>query len=582
MNGPSASHLSIADTRPADLVLLNGQVTTLDDRWPEAQAVAVYDGLITAVGTTREIRASVGSRTEVIDLAGRRVLPGFIEGHGHLLALGHSLTILDLADASDWPEIVERVRQAAREAPPGAWIEGRGWHQEKWRTNQGRSIEGYPVHDALSQAAPDHPVLLDHSSGHLLIANAAAMAQAAVTSGTADPPGGRIVRDAEGRPTGVFLETARDLIDRHLERERARRSAAQIEADECLAIQRGTDHCLARGITSFQDAGCMFEEVDRLKRLALAGELGLRMWVMTWESNAGIRERLPDYRDIENLGGRLTFRAIKRLMDGALGARSAWLLEPYDDLPSTQGFATTYFPYDDLPDDDPEASVRYVAATADLAIEHGFQLCTHAIGDRAVREVLDICERASRERARGQDLRWRVEHASVIAETDLPRFGELGVIASMQGVSLPSDGLWMIDRLGEARARRRAFVFRSLKRSGAIIANGSDTPVDDVDPLVGFHATATCRLADGTTLWPEERLSREESLRAYTLDGAYAAFEEDLKGSISPGKLADMVVMTRDIMTVPDDEILEARVAHTILGGTIVYSDSRDPFQDPR
>jgi len=572
MNGPSAWHPPVADTRPADLVLLNGQVTTLDDRSPEAEAVAVHEGHITAVGTTQEIKASVGSWTELIDLAGRRVVPGFVEGHGHLLALGHSLTNLDLADAADWPEIVERVRQAAREAAPGAWIEGRGWHQEKWRTSPGQSIEGFPVHDALSLAAPDHPVLLDHSSGHLLIANAAAMARAAVTSGTADPPGGRIVRDAEVRPTGVFLETARDMIEQPLERERARRSAAQIEADECQAIQRGTDHCLARGITSFQDAGCMFDEVDRLKRLALAGELGLRMWMMTWESNAGIRERLPDYCDIENLGGRLTFRAIKRLMDGALGARSAWLLEPYDDLPSTRGLATTFFPYDDLPADDPEASVRYVAETADLALEHGFQLCTHAIGDRAVREVLDICERASRERARGQDLRWRVEHASVIAETDLPRFGELGVIASMQGVSLPSDGLWMIDRLGEARARRRAFVFRSLKRSGAIIANGSDTPVDDVDPLVGFHATATCRLADGTTLWPDERLSREESLRAYTLDGAYAAFEEDLKGSISPGKLADMVVMTRDIMTVPDDEVLKARVAHTILGGTIVYS----------
>ena len=564
MNGSSASR--------ADLVLVNGQVTTLDDRWPEAQAVAVHDGLITAVGTTREIEESVGSRTEVIDLAGRRVVPGFIEGHGHLLALGHSLTILDLGDAGDWPEIVERVRQVAREAAPGAWIEGRGWHQEKWRTSLGRSIEGYPVHDALSEAAPDHPVLLDHASGHLLIANAAAMAHAAVTPETADPSGGRIVRDPDGAPTGVFIDAAMDLVRQPFERERARRGPARVEADACQAIQRGTDHCLARGVTSFQDAGCMFDEVDRLKRLALAGELGLRMWVMTWESNASIRERLGDYRDIQDLGGHLTFRAIKRLMDGALGARSAWLLEPYDDLPSTQGFATTYFPYDDLPADDPEASVPYVAETADLALEHGFQLCTHAIGDRAVHEVLDICERAVRERARGRDLRWRVEHASVIAETDLPRFGELGVIASMQGVSLPSDGLWMIDRLGEARARRRAFVFRSLKRSGAIIANGSDTPVDDVDPLVGFHATATCRLADGTTLWPEERLSREGSLRAYTLDGAYAAFEEDRKGSISPGKLADMVVLTRDIMTVPDDEILEAQVAHTILGGKIVYT----------
>jgi len=572
MNGPAPSHPGIADTRPADLVLLNGLITTLDDGAPEAQAVAVHGDRITAVGTTKDIEASVGSRTEVIDLAGRRVVPGFVEGHGHLLALGHSLTTLDLTDAGDWPEIVDRVRRAARDAAPGTWIEGSGWHQEKWRTNAAPSVEGYPVHDALSQAAPDHPVLLDHSSGHLLIANAAAMTRAVVTSATPDPPGGRIVRDAQGRPTGVFLETARDIVEQPLVRERARRSAAQVEADACDAIQRGTRHCLARGITSFQDAGCMFDEVDRLQRLALAGELDMRMWVMTWESNAAIRERLPDYRDVRDVGGRLTFRAIKRLMDGALGARSAWLLEPYADLPSTQGLATTFFPYDDLADDDPEAPVGYVGETAALALEHDFQLCTHAIGDRAVREVLDIYERAVREHPRGRDLRWRVEHASVIAETDIPRFGELGVIASMQGVSLPSDGLWMIDRLGEERATRRAFVFASLRRSGAVIANGSDTPVDDADPLIGFHATATCRLADGTSLWPEEWLSREASLRAYTLDGAYAGFEDDRTGSLTPGKLADMVVLTRDIMTVPDDEILDAKVAHTILGGKIVYT----------
>jgi predicted amidohydrolase YtcJ len=571
MNGTSASHPipSAAEARPADLVLLNGQVTTLDDRRLEAEAVAVHDDLITAVGTTREIEASVGPRTEVVDLAGYRVVPGFVEGHGHLLALGQSLTTLDLRDVTDWSEIVERVRQAAREAAPGAWIQGHGWHQEKWRTDPGRSVEGYPVHDALSQAAPEHPVLLDHSSGHLLIANAAAMARAAVTAATADPPGGRIVRDADGSPTGVFLETARDMIERPLERERGRRSPAQVEDDARQAIERATGHCLAKGVTSFQDAGCMFDEIDRLKRLALAGDLGIRMWVMTWESNASIRERLADYHDVRDVGGRLTFRAIKRLMDGALGARSAWLLEPYADFPSTQGLPTTFFPYEDLAADDPEAPVRYVGETAQLALEHGVQLCTHAIGDRAVREVLDTYQRVTGEH---RDLRWRVEHASVIAETDIPRFGQLGAIASMQGVSLPSDGLWMIDRLGEARARRRAFVFGSLKRSGAIIANGSDTPVDDVDPLVGFHATATCRLADGSSLWPEERLSREGSLRAYTLHGAYAAFEEDLKGSISPGKLADMVVLTRDIMTVPDDEILEARVAHTILGGKIVYT----------
>jgi len=573
MTGSFAPRISDAGNGSADLVLLDGLIATVDDRLPAAQAVAVRDDLITAVGTTQEIKASMNARTEVIDLAGRRVVPGFVEGHGHLLALGHSLAMLNLGDAGDWREIVERMRQAARQAAPAAWIEGRGWHQEKWRTGPDRGVEGYPVHDALSQATPGHPVVLDHASGHLLMANAAAMAKAGVTPETAAPPGGRIVRETDGAPTGVFIDAAMDLILQPFEQERSRRGPVQIETEERQAIQRATDHCLANGVTSFQDAGFMFDEVDRLKRLALAGELGLRMWGMVWESNASIRERVGDYQGIKGLGGdRLTVRAIKRLMDGALGARSAWLLEPYEDLPSTRGFATTYFPYEDLVDDDPEAPVRYVAETARLALEQGFQLCTHAIGDRAVREVLDICERAGREHPSGRDLRWRVEHASVIAETDLPRFGQLGVIASMQAVSLPSDGLWMIDRLGEDRARRRAFGFGGLRRSGAVIANGTATPVDDLDPLVGFHAMTTCRLADGSSLWPEERLSREASLRACTLDSAYAAFEDDIKGSISPGKLADMVVLTRDIMTVPEDEILEAQVAHTILGGKVVYS----------
>ena len=556
-----------------DLVVLNGRVTTLDPRRPEAEAVAVCDGVISSLGTTSEVRRLVGPKTEVLDLAGRRVVPGFVEGHGHLLALGHSLTVLNLGDAGDWPEITQRIGEAARSAPPGEWVQGRGWHQEKWLTGPGGEVEGYPVHHALSQAAPDNPVVLDHSSGHLLIANAAALARGAVTSETADPPGGRIVRDQDGQPTGVLIDAAMDLVLKPFERERGERTDAQVEADQCQAIRDATAHCLARGVTSFQDAGSMFDEVDRLQRLVLAGELGFRVWVMTWESNESLRQRLGDYQGIRGLGGnRLTFRAIKRLMDGALGARSAWLLDPYEDLPSTAGFPTLYFPYDDLVDDALDAPIAYVEETADLAIDHDFQLCTHAIGDRAVREVLDVYERVATRRDPGSDLRWRVEHASVIAETDVARFGQLGAIASMQAVSLPSDGLWMIDRLGADRARRRAFGFRALRRSGAIIANGTDVPVDPVDPLVGFHAMTTCELADGTSLWSDERLSREESLRACTIDVAYAAFEDRIKGSLEPGKLADMVVMGSDIMTVPETEIVGAAVDHTILDGHVVYS----------
>jgi predicted amidohydrolase YtcJ len=537
--------------------------------------VAVRDGVITAVGATREIQALAGPRTETLDLAGRLAIPGFIESHGHLLSLGRSLAILGLGDAPDWREIAGRVRQAARGAAPGAWIEGRGWHQEKWRAKPEPDVEGYPVHAAISQAAPDNPVILTHSSGHFIMANAAAMAVAGVTRESADPPGGKILRDAAGEPTGIFMETAIDLVRRLLEEERARRSQAEIEFDARQAIQRATAHCLAQGVTSFQDAGSTFEDIDRLKALAQAHSLGMRLWAMIWDSNARMRECLRDYR-FANLGDhRLTVRALKRLSDGALGARSAWLFEPYDDLPATRGFATLCLQYDDLPAgaaDDPDAPLSYIAETARLALEHGFQLCTHAIGDRAVHEVLNVYERAWQRHPRSRDLRWRIEHASVITEPDLQRFGQLGVIASMQACSLPSDGLWMLKRLGEARSRKRAFAFQDLKRGGAIIANGTDAPVDDINPLIGFHALATCQLADGVVFWPEQRLSREDALRAYTLDGAYAAFEEDLKGSISPGKLADIVVLTHDIMTVPEDEILQAKVAHTIVGGQVVHS----------
>jgi len=275
------------------------------------------------------------------------------------------------------------------------------------------------------------------------------------------------------------------------------------------------------------------------------------------EGNSGLKQRIAQYRIIGAGQNHLTVRAIKRLLDGALGAHGAWLLEPYADLPSSTGLSTT-----------PIAELK---ETAQLAMENGFQLCTHAIGDRANREILDIYEQAFAAHPEKQDVRWRVEHAQHLSPSDIPRFGRLGVIAAMQGVHCTSDGPWVIAKLGEKRAREGAYVWRSIMDGGAVICNGTDSPVEDVDPIPSFYSTVTRMMKNGTTFFPEQRLTRKEALRTYTLHGAYAAFQEELLGSLKPGKLADITVLSKDIMTVPEQEIPTTAVLMTIVGGRVLY-----------
>ncbi|HUH13021.1 MAG TPA: amidohydrolase, partial [Longimicrobiales bacterium] len=517
-------------TEPADLVLTNGHVVTVDSTRPEAEAVAIEGDRIVAVGSARDIRRYVGEGTRVIDLEGRLAIPGFIEGHGHYLGLGRARMILDLTTARTWDDIVAMVGEAAAAARPGEWIEGRGWHQEKWEVTPEPSVDGVPLHTELSAASPENPVVLGHASGHASFVNARALELAGIGRATADPPGGEIVRDASGEPTGLLRERAQGLVSRVQANEPA--SEGDQEARFREMVRLAGEEALAKGVTGFHDAGSSFATIDRLKALADRGELPIRLYVMVRrESNAAMDSLLPRYRMQGHAGGFLTVRSIKRQIDGALGAHGAWLLEPYEDLPTSSGLTL----------EDPAD----IAETARIALEHGYQVNTHAIGDRANREVLDIYERAFREGgASGDTLRWRIEHAQHIHPDDIRRFADLGVIAAMQGIHGTSDGPWVAKRLGEERAASGAYLWRSLLDAGVVVTNGTDVPVEDIDPIASFYASVSRRVQDGSLFYPEQRMTRDEALRSYTLANAFAAFEEADLGSITPGKLADIVVLS--------------------------------------
>jgi predicted amidohydrolase YtcJ len=541
---------------PADLVLRNGRVVTVDPARPEAQAVAIVGDRIAAVGTSEEISRQIGPQTQVIDLGGRLAIPGFIDSHGHFMGLGQSKMILDLTKARSWEDIVAQVRAAAAKAAPGDWITGRGWHQERWVRAPEPNVDGVPLHAELSRVSPANPVLLGHASGHAAFANAKAMKLAGITKDTPNPPGGEIVHDAQGNPTGLLRETAQRLVSAAMQKAQAGRDPKVVEAEMRRQVELAGQDALSKGVTSFHDAGSSFATIDFFKRLADEGKLPVRLYVMVrFETNDTMAARLAQYRLLGVGNHFLTVRSIKRQIDGALGSHGAWLLEPYLDLATSKGLTL-----------EEPADIR---RTAEIAIQNGFQVNIHAIGDRANREVLNIYEEAFRAHPDKKDLRWRIEHAQHLHADDVPRFSKLGVIASMQGVHATSDGPWVLKRLGPERAKSGAYLWRTLMDSGVVIANGTDTPVEDVDPIACFYSSVTRREADGTEFYPDQKMTRDEALRSYTLNGAYASFEENEKGSLTPGKLADVVVLSKDIMKVPDAEIKTAKVDLTILGGKV-------------
>ena len=537
---------------PADLVLRDGKIVTVDDANPEAQALAVRGDEIIAVGTNDEVAAYIGEMTQVIELDGQLAIPGFIEGHGHFLGVGNAQMQLRLMDTQNWEEVVSMVAAAVEQAQPGQLIRGRGWHQEKWDPLPEPNVEGFPLHDRLSEVSPDNPVLLTHASGHATFANARAMEMSGITRDTPNPDGGEILRDSRNNPIGVFRETASRLLNAA--------SADAAPPDPRRQAELAVAEALSKGVTSFQDAGSSFETVDLLKSMVDDGSLGIRLWVMLRESNEALAARGADYRMVGYGNNHLTVRAIKRSMDGALGSRGAWLLEPYSDSPESTGLNTTT----------PES----ISNTAAWAITNDFQLCVHAIGDRANRETLDIFQRAFEANPDKSDLRWRDEHTQHLHPDDIPRFAELGVIASMQGVHCTSDAPYVVARLGEQRAEQGAYVWKTLLETGAVVSNGTDAPVEDVSPLASYYATVSRKLADGSVFYPDQRLSRLEALQTYTINSAFAAFEEDIKGSLSIGKLADITVLSKDVMTISEDEIPSTEVVYTIVGGKVLYSQS--------
>jgi hypothetical protein len=539
--------------QPADLVLRGGRIITLDERTPTAQALASRNGAIVFVGTDAAVAAYVGPATQVIDLAGKTAIPGLIEGHGHFTGVGENKINLDLMNTKSWEEIVHQVAMAVEKAKPGEWIIGRGWHQEKWSSVPTPNVEGFPTHLSLDKVSPNNPVILTHASGHASFANAKALELSNITSTTANPSGGEILKDKAGNPTGLLRETASRLVRRGAGEPTPTQAEADTRAMKVLEL--ADQEAISKGITSFQDAGSSFEVVNNMKRMIDAGRMNVRLWVMVREYDP---KQLAANRVIGYGNNRLTVRAIKMTGDGALGSRGAWLLEPYSDKADSVGLPTT-----------PVATMRQ---NAQVALEAGYQVCIHAIGDRANRETLNIYEDTFKKNGKnGPDLRWRVEHAQHINAADIPRFGQLGVIAAMQGVHCTSDAPWVEPRLGAKRAEEGAYVWQKLMKSGAVVTNGTDAPVEDVDPIASYYATVTRKAKDGKVFYGDQKMSRMEALKSYTLSNAFAAFEEDIKGSLKAGKLADITVLTKDITTVPDEEILTAKVAYTIIGGKIAY-----------
>ena len=558
---PQSQAAEVATPMPAqaDLVLTDGRIVTMDDAKPEAEAIAIAAGKVLYVGSGIDIMRYIGKKTEVIDLNGAFAMPGFIEGHGHFTGIGEAKLGLELMHTKSWDEIVAMVGEAAKKARPGQWIVGRGWHQEKWTGAPSPNVEGFPLHASLDAVSPNNPVVLTHASGHASFVNGLALSLSNITRDTPNPSGGEILKDKDGNPTGLLRERASGLVKRGAGEPAP--TPAEVAERNLRVIELADQELSQKGITTFHDAGSGTATIDGYKAAIAAGKLKTRMYAMIEGSPAMLAANLDKYRMIGGLDNHLTVRAIKVHFDGALGSRGAWMLEPYTDKPDSSGLNT--------------APIPDVKATAKLAIDHNYQLNTHAIGDRANREILNIYEEAFKNAGLNADgmkaLRWRVEHAQHLSAEDIPRFGQMGVIASMQTIHCTSDAPYVLARLGPKRAEEGAYVWQKLMKSGAIVTDGTDAPVEDVDPIPNYYAAVTRKLADGTVFFGDQKMSRMEALKAYTVNNAIAAFEENIKGSLSIGKLADITVLSKDITKVPDEEIKSAKVLYTIVGGKIVY-----------
>jgi predicted amidohydrolase YtcJ len=533
------------------LVLLNGKVYTGGAGGPQAQAIVAEGGRVTFVGETSEARRRAPPGATVIDLQGATVLPGLADAHAHLTGIGQRELSFDLTGVESLAALQSRLRERAAQ-DPAEWIVGRGWIESKW------SPAAFPTRQDLDAALDSRPVVLERADGHAVVANSRALALAGITRDTADPPGGAILKDpATGEPTGMLIDAAADLVQKLV--------PAATRDDLRRALLAGAERSVRLGWTQLQVAGMSFEEIGELCRLYAEGRVKLRVYAAIGGPGRDADELLAAGRNYRSCDPRLTVRSIKLYMDGALGSRGAALLEPYSDMPGSRGLLRH----------PPEVFLRLTKA----GLRQGIQIQTHAIGDRGNRLVLDQYERALAavpvaERAVAEP-RLRIEHLQVIEDGDIRRLAPLGVVASMQASHAISDMLFAPARLGPVRIGR-AYPWRKVLESGAVLAGGSDAPVEQGDPRIEFYAAVARRTLEGYAGpdWGlDQRLTRAQALAMLTSGPAWAAFEEEVRGSIEPGKWADFSVFAADLMQVPEREILESRVLLVVIGGEPAWSD---------
>ncbi len=537
----------------ADLILINGVIYSANAKDEVAEALAIKDGLIVEIGNSVQILKLKGQHTRVLDLNGQFVMPGLIEGHGHFLKLGKNLINLDLLGTNSWKQIVQMVEEKITKSAEGEWIDGRGWHQEKWIESPGLTFNSYPYHDELSAISPNNPVVLTHASGHALMANKKAMDLAGINPEVQSPGGGRIIKDLNGKLTGVFEENAMALILGPLQI--IKDSIPKDKSIEILKTQAilASSECIRYGITSFQDAASNLDEINLLKSWCDSGIIHNRLYVMLYNDFDKVLKEIESLPIELNENKKFSCHAVKAFVDGALGSYGAWLLHAYEDEKDFHGQNTM--------------AMEKLAKLAEKCAQKNLQLCVHGIGDRGNREILNIFEEYL-PKNKAHDLRWRIEHAQHLDTMDIPRFEQLGVIASIQAVHCTSDAPFVVKRLGVERSKKGAYAWRSLIDNGARIANGTDCPVESINPFQCMYAAITRkRLDNGMEFFPEQKLSRIEALRSYTIWNAYAAKEENIKGSLEKNKLADFIIVDRNLLDCNDLELASAKVEKVFISG---------------
>jgi len=536
--------------RTADLVLTNGVIHTVDEKNPSAQAIVIAGDRIAYVGSNAAAQNRVSDKTRVIDLGGKTVVPGFIDSHYHFQGVGRRAFDLNLDGCKSLEEFLSRIQNWTTGKQPGDWITGRGWMEEDWPDKK------FPTRTELDRIVPELPVYLNRADGHMALVNSKALEIAGITEATPDPPGGGILKDGRGKLNGLLVDKAMSLVARHIPSNSA-------EMQEKYALKANAV-ALAYGLTTIHDAGSGWDTINLWKRLYNEEKMQIRIYEFVRGPGGDVKTLLQKGAEIGLFDHHLTIRGIKISIDGALGSRGAALLENYSDE-NTRGL---FLWQDDQ-----------VYPTIKAATEQGLQVAIHAIGDAANRKVLDLYERAFNEvpveKRKIADPRFRIEHAQIVDPADIPRFKKLGVIPSMEASHAIGDLHFAIRRLGLNRLSG-AYAWRTFIDQGNYIAGGSDAPVEEGNPLIEFYASFARRDTTGfsTDGWhPELRMTREEALKSLTIWGAMAAFEEDLKGSLMPGKLADLVVLDRDLMTAPENELFKIKVLMTIVGGKVVFEN---------